>query len=152
MMGDKSTDELNKILEEVKPNNISQYIKDNKDEINDATRAFYYYFKDTLDTKGIMLKDVYSFAGVSESWGGQVIRMERPSRNRDTIIKLCLAGHFNLTEMNRALKLYGMKELYARNTRDICIIVAINNRVFQLDKVDDILKEHGQEILSNEIE
>ena len=151
-MGDKSTDELNKLLENVKPKDIDKYLKDNKEEIKDSDKAFYYFFKDSLDEKRISLKELYISAGVSESWGGKIIRMERHTTDRDVIIRLCLAGHFNLTETNRALKLYEMSPLYARNTRDACIIVAINNRIYDISKVDDILAEKQEDILSKEIQ
>lgn len=151
-MGDKSTDELNKILENINTKSIDQYRKENKNELKDSPKAFYYFFKDTLEEKRISLKELYKNADVSDSWGGKIIRMERHTTNRDVIIRLCLAGHFNLTETNRALKLYGMSPLYARNTRDACIIVAINNRIYDIFKVDDILSENKQDILMKEIE
>lgn len=43
----------------------------------DDKKAFYYYIKDVLDEKRIKLKDVYLLAGVSESYGGQIITMEK---------------------------------------------------------------------------
>lgn len=151
-MGDKSTDELNKLLENINTKSINQYRKENKNELKDSPKAFYYFFKDTLEEKRISLKELYKNADVSDSWGGKIIRMERHTTNRDVIIRLCLAGHFNLTETNRALKLYEMSPLYARNTRDACIIVAINNRIYDILKVDDILSENNQDILMKEIE
>ncbi len=151
-MGDKSTDELNKILENINTKSIDQYRKENKNELKDSPKAFYYFFKDTLEEKRISLRELYKNADVSDSWGGKIIRMERHTTNRDVIIRLCLAGHFNLTETNRALKLYEMSPLYARNTRDACIIVAINNRIYDILKVDDILSENNQDILMKEIE
>ncbi len=69
--------------------------------------------------------------------------MEKHSVNRDLIIKLCIAGHFNLIEVNRALKLYGMNELYAKEPRDACLIVALNNRIFDFIRIDEMLEEHG---------
>ena len=151
-MGDKSTDELNKLLENVNAKDIDKYRKENKKEIKDSPKAFYYFFKDTIDEKRISLKELYKNADVSDSWGGKIIRMERHTTNRDVIIRLCLAGHFNLTETNRALKLYEMSPLYPRNTRDACLIVAINNRIFDILKVDDILTENKQENLLKEID
>ena len=147
-MQQKPTDELNDLLENMRPEQLSGYIKDEKDYLVNDDRAFYFYFTDVLKDKRIKLKDVYSFAGVSESYGGQVVRTEKPTRNRDLIIRLCLAGHFSLLEMNRALKLYGMTELYAKDPRDACIIVAVNNRVYDLGRMDEILEEQGFEVLT----
>ena len=69
--------------------------------------------------------------------------MEKHTKNRDLIIRFCIAGHFSLRETNRALKLYGMTPLYSRNKRDVCIILAINNRIFDLSQVDDLLTGQG---------
>ena len=76
--------------------------------------------------------------------------MEKHTKNRDLIIRFCIAGHFSLNETNRALKLYGMNPLYAKDKRDVCIIVAINNRKYNFIEIDDILMEQGLSKLSVE--
>lgn len=145
------TDELNKLLENISPDQLDSYLKDNSKYMAEGKKAFYYYMKDVLDTKNIMLKDLYSFAGVSESHGGHIIRMEKHTKNRDLILLFCIAGHFNLLETNRALKLYGLNELYAKDARDACIIVAINRRIYDVSRIDDMLEEHGFAKLSREV-
>ncbi|SDB57356.1 hypothetical protein [Butyrivibrio sp. INlla16] len=142
-MQKKPTDELNDILENMRPDQLDSYLKDNSKYMADNKKTFYYYMKDVLDEKNIKLKDVYSFAGVSESYGSKIVTMEKHTKDRDLIIRLCLAGHFNWDETNRALKLYGMTELYAKDPRDACIIVAINNRIFDQYEVDDLLTKQG---------
>ncbi len=142
-MEQKPTDELNALLENMKPGEITGYLKDNSRYMADEKKAFYYYVKDVLAEKRIKLKDVYSFAGFSESYGSKIVTMEKHVRDRDYILRLCFAGHFSLLETNRALKLYGMTELYAKDKRDACLIVAINNRIFDLGRVDDMLIEQG---------
>jgi hypothetical protein len=139
----KPTDELDELLENMKPDQLERYFKENRKYLADEKKAFYYYMKDTLAEKNIKLKDVYSFAGVSESYGSQILRMEKHAASRDLIIRFCLSGHFNCDETNRALKLYGLSELYAKDKRDACIIVAINNRIFNLGEIDDILAKQG---------
>ena len=46
------------------------------------------------------------------------------------------------------MKLYGMQPLYAKDKRDACMIVAINNRKYQLFEIDDMLVEQGLKKLS----
>lgn len=116
----------------------------------DNKKTFYYYMKDVLDEKNIKLKDVYSFAGVTETYGSKILSTEKHTKDRDLIIRLCIAGHFNWDETNRALKLYGMNELYAKNQRDAVIIVALNNRIYNLYEIDEILIEHGLKKLTKE--
>ncbi len=149
-MQKKSTDELNDLLENMKPDQLDTYFKDNSKYMADEKKAFYYYMKDVLDEKNIKLKDVYSFAGVTESYGSKIVTMEKHTKDRDLIIRLCLAGHFNWDETNRALKLYGLSELYAKDSRDACIIVAINNRIFDMYEIDEMLTKQGLKKLSTE--
>lgn len=149
-MQEKPTNELEKMLESMKPGELSSYYKDNSQYLADDKKAFYYYFKDVVESKNIFLKDIYSFAGVTESWGSKIITMEKHTRNRDLIIRLCIAGRFSIEEMNRALKLYGMNPLYAKDKRDACMIVAINNRIYDLSEIDDLLIRQGYLKLSSD--
>ncbi len=149
-MQKKSTNELNNLLENMKPDQLDSYLKDNSKYMADEKKAFYYYMKDVLDEKNIKLKDVYSFAGVTESYGSKIVTMEKQTKDRDLIIRLCMAGHFNWDETNRALKLYGLSELYAKDPRDACIIVAVNNRIFDMYEIDEMLMKQGLKKLTTE--
>ncbi len=149
-MQEKPTDELNSILENTHPDQLSDFLKDYSQYMADDKKGFYFYFKDVLDEKRIKLKDVYSFAGVSESYGSKILTMEKHTKNRDLIIRLCMAGHFTWDETNRALKLYGMTELYAKDPRDACLIVAINNRKYDFSEVDDLLEKQGMKKLTED--
>ena len=64
-------------------------------------------------------------------------------KSTNLIIRFCLAGRFNWKETNRALKLYGMSELYSKNPRDACMMVAINHRIFDVYQVDEMLRKNG---------
>ena len=149
-MQEKPTNELNQMLENTRPEGLGTFLKENSRYMADDKKGFYFYFKDVLDEKNIKLKDVYSFAGVSESYGSKILTMEKHTKNRDLIIRLCVAGHFSWDETNRALKLYGLTELYAKDPRDACLIVAINNRKYDLSEIDDLLEEQGMKKLTTD--
>ena len=149
-MREKPTEELDKLLKNTKAAGLEGYFKDNSEYMADEEKAFYYYMKDVLVEKNIKLKEIYSFAGVSESYGSKILTMEKHTKNRDLIIRFCLAGHFSLNELNRALKLYGFRQLYSKDSRDACLIVAVNNRIFNLCDIDDMLEAHGLDKISNE--
>ena len=142
-MQEKKTADLDALLETMRPDQAAEFFEENREDMADEGKAFYYYMKNAFDAKSLKLKDIYSFAGISESWGEKILRMEKHTKNRDLIIRFCIAGHFSLRETNRALKLYGMTPLYSRNKRDVCIILAINNRIFDLSQVDDLLTGQG---------
>lgn len=149
-MLNKPTNEIEELLSKMKPEELDGFFMDNTKELADDKKAFYYYMKNTLEDKRIRLKDVYSFAGISETYGEKIIQMNKHTKNRDLIIRLCVAGHFTVIETNRALKLYGMKPLYVKDKRDACLTVAINNRKYDLDDIDDILINQGYPKLSIE--
>ena len=124
-------------------------------KIDNSDKSFSYYMKDVIAQKNITLKnhkmclkDIYLLAGVSETYGEKVLNMEKHTKNRDLIIKFCIAGRFGLNEINTALKLYGMNPLYAKDKRDACIIVAVNNKKYDLFEIDDILEKQGLNKLS----
>lgn len=147
-MNNKPTSELDELLAGLKPDQVRDYLKENGKYLADEKKGFYYFMKDTLQDKGILLKDVYSFAGVSETFGSKILTMEKHTKNRDLILRFCVAGHFSVTETNRALKLYEMSPLYAKEKRDAILIVAINNRIFDLGSIDEMLEEQGFDRLS----
>lgn len=149
-MEPKPTNELESILENTHPDQIGRYLQENRNSMADDKKAFYYYMKDTLDEKKIKLKDIYSIAGVTESYGSKIISMEKHTTNRDLIIRFCIAGHFTREETNKALRLYGFNELYAKDPRDACIIAAINFEKYMLCDIDDILIENNLPRISSD--
>ena len=149
-MQEKLTGELNDILENMKPDQLNRYLKENRKYMADREKAFYYYFTDVLAEKNIKLKDVYITVGVTEAMGSKIVRMEKHTKDRDMILRLCLAGRFSWDEMNRALRLYGFNELYAKDPRDACIIVAVNNQMYDLGDLDDILIAHNLKKITKE--
>ena len=145
------------LLEKMKPEQLGDYYKDNKKYMADDTKTFSYYMKDVLANKNLMctnrkicFNDIYSIAGVSESYGEKILNMEKHTKTRDLILRFCIAGHFLLDEVNRALKLYGMNPLYAKDKRDAWFIVAINNRKYELFEIDDMLERQGLKKISKE--
>ena len=149
-MQEKPTNELNQMLENTHPEDLSSFLKENSRYMADDKKGFYYYFKDVLYEKKIKLKDVYLYADVSETYGSKIITMEKHTTNRDLIIRLCLAGNFTWNETDRALKLYGMTELYSKDPRDACLIVAINHRKYDINEVNEMLVEQGMDKLSKD--
>ena len=145
----KPTEELEEILKQMRPSQLDGYFKNNAQRFT-GFQTFYNYFTEVLDKKGFKLNEVYGLAGLTESYGGKIVRMERHTVERDKILRLCVAGHFTLEETNRSLKLYGMNELYAKDRRDSVLIVALNNRIYNFRKIDEMLIQHGFPKLSKQ--
>lgn len=147
-MQEKSTYEVEEILKSMRPDQLQQFYKENSSSMIDEKKAFYYYMKDIVEAKRIFFKDIYIQSGVSESYGEQLMRMEKHTKNRDLIIRFCIAGHFSVDETSKALKLYGMSPLYGKDRRDACLITEINNRHYDMFKIDERLEEYGLKKIS----
>ena len=135
----KTTKELDAMLENSNWDNISKILRENEQSMEDSDRQFYYYMKDTIESKGFRLNEVYIAAGFDYNKGSDILEMHRHTPNRDKILRLCIAAHFNLEEINKALKLYGMKPLYSKDRRDFIIISAVQSRVFDIGDIDATL-------------
>lgn len=140
---EKNTSEVEKLLNNMKPNQLENFYKENNSSMVNAKKAFYYYMKDIIEAKNIRLKDIYIRIGESESYGEKIFRMEKHTSDRDLILRMCIAGHLSVDETNKALKLYGMRPLYAKDKRDACIMVAIHNRIYELLDIDEMLEKKG---------
>ena len=104
------TRNLDNQLLETKVSGIGRYFMDNKSKFIDIHYAFEAYFKNVIKENHRKLKDVYLYAGYSESYGSKILSGEKHTTNRDVIIKLCVAGHFTLSQIDKALRLYGIPE------------------------------------------
>ena len=149
--GDKqeslSTEYLENILKQSRSRELGKFLKQNEKEMLDDERPFTVYMRQVLKKNKVSQHDMFMTAGITDSYGYKVISMEKPTKNRDLIIRLCLAAHMELVEVNRALKLYGMAPLYAKISRDAALIIAFNTHMYNMADVDDMLVEYGFDTL-----
>lgn len=145
----KTTKSLDEILKSVKPDSIGTYLNENAGSLAEDERPYYVYMKEVLKRKGITQSRVYMDAGFTQSFGGKIFRGEKKMSNRDMVVRLCLAGHFNLEETNKTLKLCGYSPLYSIIRRDAVLIVAVNTRIYDIESVNDLLARNGFSILEN---
>ena len=118
-------------------------MKENKDSMLSDSNSFSTYVKSLLGEKGISQQTVFLNADVPERYGYKLLSGEKRTKQRDVILRLCYAAEFTLGETQRALKKYGMAELYAKDERDALIMISFNERPGSIIDVNSMLKEHG---------
>jgi len=143
MASKKSTTELDQMLGKINPDKVQDYLTENAGDIIKSEKAFSDYIREMFKEKGLVQQEIFLRADMPERYGYKIISGEKHTVQRDVIIRLCLASRFDLVETNRALKLYGFSELYSKVPRDAVIIVAINSRMWMIDKVNDLLLKNG---------
>lgn len=86
-------------------------------------------------------------ADIPERYGYKLLSGEKHTKQRDIILRICYAAEMTLDETQRALKKYGMPELYAKIPRDALLMIIFNERPGSIINVNALLKENGMEPL-----
>lgn len=140
---EKSTGELELVLQSTHSSKFAEYCKLNRDSIMNDEKDFTEYFKCLFKEKGILQQTVFLKADIPERYGYKLLSGEKRTRQRDIILRICYAAGFTLQETQRGLKKYGMQELYAKNQRDALLMILFNERPGTILDINVILKAHG---------
>lgn len=149
------TKELDKKLENVSCKEISNYLRTNKDFLINTDKAFTNYFHDILVQKRLKIVELIDKLETqvpneelpSRKYLEKILSQEKHSDNRDLIIAFCIVGKFSREETNTALKLYKERHLYSKDSRDVVLILALNNRVCRVDEINKLLEANNEKKL-----
>lgn len=146
-MSEKNTEELNNVLGKTHISDFEKYCKENKESMITEASSFQTYVKNILSEKKITLQRVFLCADIPERYGYKLMTGEKHTKQRDVILRICYAAGLSLEETQRALKKYGMPELYAKIPRDALLMILFNERPGSIIDVNAWLKEKGMEPL-----
>ena len=146
-MQEKQTYELERILGKTHPDEYDDYIRENKDSMLSDSNSFSAFFKEVLKKNGISQQMAFLRADVPERYGYKILTGEKSTRQRDIILRLCYAAEMTLGEAQRALKKYGMAQLYAKIPRDAMIMIGFNERPGSIIELNTLLKMNNLEPL-----
>ena len=142
----KSTDDLKQVLKGTHPKEASAFLKGEKENLL-PERAFSSYMRDLIKEKGMQQQEVFLMADIPERYGYKLLSCEKTTRKRDVILRLCYAARFTLEETQKALRIYGLPELYARKERDALLMIVFNDRPGSVIEVNSFLKDNKMEPL-----
>ena len=134
---------LNEELLSVGTSELSDFLEQHREDLITSPRPFADYMRMKLREKGVLQQNVFLAADLSENYGYKLIAEEKHTRQRDTILRLCLAARFRLEEAQEALILYGMAPLHGRFPRDAVLTVAVQNGIYDLCAVNRLLESCG---------
>ncbi|MBR5577590.1 MAG: hypothetical protein IKW28_01190 [Lachnospiraceae bacterium] len=146
-MEEKSTKELTDILGKTHLSDFDSYCNENKKSMGILQESFSVYIKNILVAKKITQQTVFLNADIPERYGYKLLSGEKRTKQRDIILRICYAAELSLEETQRALKKYGMAELYAKFQRDALLMIIFNERPGNILEVNSLLKQNGMEPL-----
>lgn len=141
-MNEKSTVELEQILGSTHVRGFASYCKENKESVSMDDKAFVEYFKSLFKEKRITQQTVFLQADIPERYGYKLLSGEKRTKQRDVILRICYAAGFTLNETQRALKKYGLPQLYAKIPRDALLMIIFNDRPGSILDVNALLNEN----------
>ena len=143
-----TTEELDQVLNRCRPEDLPGYLEENPDRLYEGGRTFTEYMRTHLRSHELTQQEVFLSADIPERYGYKLISGEKHTRQRDIILRICLAAHFTLNEAQTALKLYGMAPLYSRIPRDAAMIIAFNTGMYDPYEVNRLLEDNHLELLA----
>ncbi len=146
MIGNKkTTDALEEVLTASGAQPVEHILKEYAGRMMTEEKPFTHYMRERLREKGIQQKELFIKANISERLGRRLISGEKHTTDRDILLRILIAGEFNVDETQRALKLYGMSPLYAKIPRDAVILYAIAHEKRELWDLDEELRDNGMD-------
>ena len=138
---------LEESLSKVHVDTISDFLKENKDEMVNNEYAFAEYMRRMIKGKGASQQEIFLYADIPERYGYKLISQEKHTRQRDIILRICYSADFTLEETQKALRLYGMPELYVEYPRDALLMVIFKDRPGDIIMVNSLLRNNKMEPL-----
>ncbi len=148
-MYQKATTELDSVLQKTKPEDIDSYLKEEQQNLAEENHPFASYMRNLFREKGFRQQEIFLKADIPEKYGYRLVAETKRTRQRDYILRICLSAELELNETQRALKLYGMTELYSRIPRDAVLMIAFNTGTYEIEDVNKMLREHEMEPLKS---
>ncbi len=134
----------------VAPEELEGYLAQIRGDLLPEGREFAAYMRRKLREKGILQQELFLAADLSENYGYKLIAQEKHTRNRNVILRLCIAARMTPEEANEALTLYGLAPLHGRIARDAALLSALAGGVRDIHDVDALLRSHGMAPLVDE--
>lgn len=141
---DETTEDLMQVLRRAGPEQVRDYLREH---FAQGQPTFVQYMDALLEEKKLKRQDVLRRAGLPMKYGYKLLTGESHTTDRDKLLRICFAMELTLKQTQRALRLYGMNELYPKNARDVVLIAALGRRMYDLDVLCDELRQAGLEPL-----
>ena len=146
-MHQQDTGELELKLENIHPDQIAAFIRENADDLLGNKRDFMDYMNRKIKERNLLKKDVIMRADINQGYGHKLLTQEKVTKQRDVILRICYAAEFTLEETQYALRLYRMETLYVRDARDALIMTCFNDRPGNIINVNELLLRNNMQPL-----
>ena len=143
MEKEESTTALLEVLKTAGPADLPRI---EKQYLSRPPLSFAAYMDQLLAEKGYKRQQVFQRANLPQKYGYKLLTGESRTSDRDKLLRLFFAMQLSLQQVQRALALYGMPQLYAKKKRDAIFMLCLNRRL-SVDEVNELLRENQEQPL-----
>ena len=137
---DSTTEDLMAVLHRAAPEEVRDFLRDH---FAQGQPTFVQYMDARLEEKGLKRQTVLLRADLPQKYGYKLLTGESHTTDRDKLLRILLAMELNLKQTQRALRLYGMSELYPKDPRDVVLIAAICRQQWDVHEISRELTDLG---------
>ncbi len=134
---------LGEALQGLRAEELDGFLEEHASEMITGPRPFAAYMRRKIREKGLLQQNVFLAADLSEGFGYKLIADEKHTRQRDLILRLCIAARFRPEEAQEALLRCGMAPLWRRLPRDAVLLAAFGSGIQDLQEVNRLLERYG---------
>lgn len=146
MKNEETTSRLDDILEDVHTEKeADDYISSHTTEA--GSRSFPEYLSEYAALHDLKTSDIIRRSRLNTNYVYNIINKVTQHPGRDKILALCIGAGMNRKETDRALRIAGHSPLYAKDERDVRIIICINNEMNDVLDVNLYLEKHKMDII-----
>lgn len=143
-MPEESTTALLNILSHTSSEEIDKFCKEHLDKSGSIIEYFNNFTNP--DKGGISPAAVAKncAAYMSKSYVYDLLNGQKSNPSRDKLLLICFSLHMNSKQTRRTLEMFGHRPLYPKDKRDMIISICINEKIWDIDKVNEKLATHGE--------
>ena len=105
------------------------------------------YYLEKLAEHGVNKSTAIENSGLEIHYAYQILNGTKHPK-RDKVLCLCIGGGLTLQETNRVLERAELGSLYPKRMRDAIIMIGINRNVRAVWRINEMLSEYGETLLS----
>lgn len=129
------------VFEDIKGNDVDNYINDNKDG-NLFQKLLFNY----IDSKGLKDSDVYNKVGIDRRLFSKIRSNDNYHPSKETVILLCIALELNEKETEELLS-SASYSLPKNNVFDLIIRFCLIEKIYDISTINDLLYDHGCKLI-----
>ncbi|MDO4383091.1 MAG: hypothetical protein Q4C18_01205 [Eubacteriales bacterium] len=141
-MKDLQTENLNNQLKSASTEDFDSYVE-NLQQIPTLPEFFSSY----IARHNLKASQIIRESGISSGYAYEILDGKKKNPSRDYLLALCLGAHMDLPDVQRALRIAQLGELYAKVPRDAAIMIHINNKNWNIMNINMFLEEHDLDVI-----